>query len=71
MASADRAEFLAFLGVIFWPALDEPLRSTLPPILNGVEIVRSACFRHNARLSTRGPPDEHPNGSPVQAVFRF
>ena len=36
------AEFLTYLGVIFWPALREPLRSTLPPVFDGVEIVRSA-----------------------------
>ena len=38
----DPAKFLTFLGVIFWPPLDEPLRSTLPPVFDGVEIVRSA-----------------------------
>ena len=29
-------------AVCFWPALDEPLRSTLPPVFDGVEIMRSA-----------------------------
>ena len=34
----DVVEFLTHLGVVFWPALDEPLRSTLPPVFDGVEI---------------------------------
>ena len=35
----DPAEFLTCLGVM--PALDEPLRSTLPPVFDGVEVLRS------------------------------
>ena len=37
----DPAEFLTYLHVIFWPALDEPLRSILPPVFDGVEVLRS------------------------------
>ena len=32
----DPAEFLALLRQLYWPALDEPLRSTLPPVFDGV-----------------------------------
>jgi len=34
----DPAEFLWLLGTAFWPILDEPLRSTLPPVFDGVEL---------------------------------
>ena len=32
----DPAEFLVLLFNDYWPILDEPLRSTLPPIFDGV-----------------------------------
>lgn len=32
----DPSEFLALIHYIYWPALDEPLRSTLPPVFDGV-----------------------------------
>ncbi len=34
----DPAEFLLLLGNAYWPILREPLRSTLPPIFDGVEV---------------------------------
>lgn len=33
----DPAEFLTALGNAFWPALREPLRSTLPEVFDGLE----------------------------------
>ena len=38
----DPAKFLTCLAVCFRPVLDEPLRAILPPVFDGVEIVRSA-----------------------------
>ena len=35
------AEFLTCLAVCFWPARDEPLRSTLPTVFDGVQVLRS------------------------------
>ncbi len=34
----DPAEFLTVLGNAYWPVLDEPLRSSLPAIFDGVEL---------------------------------
>ena len=34
----DPSEFLVLLEDAYWPILDEPLRSTLPPIFAGVEL---------------------------------
>ena len=34
----DPAEFLAVLRILYWPALDEPLRSTLPAVFDGVKL---------------------------------
>ena len=34
----DPADFLVLLGRAYWPVLDEPLRSTLPPVFDGVEM---------------------------------
>ena len=36
----DPADFLLMLGLSYWPVLDEPLRSSLPPIFDGVEVTR-------------------------------
>jgi len=33
----DPADFLRLLSAAFWPILREPLRSTLPPVFDGVE----------------------------------
>ena len=33
----DPSEFLALIHDIYWPALEEPLRSTLPPVFDGVD----------------------------------
>ena len=33
----DPSEFLALIHEAYWPALDEPLRSTLPPVFDGVD----------------------------------
>ncbi|MBC6406277.1 MAG: hypothetical protein GDA41_11270 [Rhodospirillales bacterium] len=33
----DPDDFLRLLSAAFWPILDEPLRSTLPPVFDGVE----------------------------------
>ncbi|MBC6416311.1 MAG: hypothetical protein GDA47_00570 [Rhodospirillales bacterium] len=33
----DPADFLRLLSAAFWPILQEPLRSTLPPVFDGVE----------------------------------
>jgi len=37
----DPVEFLTLLGVIFQPVLDEPLRSTLPAVFDGVSVPRA------------------------------
>ena len=34
----DPAEFLWLIGTSYWPILVEPLRSTLPPVFDGVEL---------------------------------
>lgn len=34
----DPAQFLAVLWSVYWPALDQPLRSTLPPVFDGVDL---------------------------------
>ena len=34
----DPAEFLVILCVLYWPIETEPLRSTLPPIFDGVGV---------------------------------
>ncbi|MBC6405782.1 MAG: hypothetical protein GDA41_08690 [Rhodospirillales bacterium] len=34
----DPAEFLWLLSTAFWPILDEPLRSSLPSVFDGVEL---------------------------------
>ncbi len=34
----DPVEFLAILHIVYWPALDEPLRSTLPAVFDGVQL---------------------------------
>ena len=36
----DPADFLLMLGLSYWPVLDEPLRSSLPPVFSGVEVTR-------------------------------
>ena len=36
----DPADFLLLLGRAYWPVLQEPLRSSLPPIFDGVEMTR-------------------------------
>ena len=33
----DPSEFLALIHDIYWPVLNEPLRSTLPPVFDGVD----------------------------------
>lgn len=45
----DPSEFLALVRLIYWPALEPPLRDTLPPVFDGVEI-------------PRGEPNENPFG---------
>ena len=34
----DPAEFLVLLQDFYWPILDEPLRSTLPDVFNGIDL---------------------------------
>ena len=34
----DPVEFLTMLRNVYWPALDEPLRSTLPAVFDGVQV---------------------------------
>ena len=34
----DPSQFLAVLYTVYWPALDEPLRSTLPAVFDGVDL---------------------------------
>ena len=34
----DPADFLVLLQCAYWPVLNEPLRSSLPPIFDGVEM---------------------------------
>ncbi len=36
----DPADFLLLLGRAYWPVLQEPLRSSLPPVFDGVEMTR-------------------------------
>ncbi|MYF98470.1 hypothetical protein F4212_04950 [Candidatus Poribacteria bacterium] len=31
-------EFLTLLGVVFWPVLGEPLRSTMPAVFDGIKV---------------------------------
>ena len=33
----DPSEFLALIQEAYWPALEEPLRSTLPPVFDGID----------------------------------
>lgn len=37
----DPAEFLTMLGDFYWPVLDDPLRSTLPAVFDGVEPLKA------------------------------
>ena len=34
----DPADFLRLLWAAYWPVMNEPLRSTLPPVFDGVEM---------------------------------
>ncbi len=36
----DPADFLFLLRRVYWPVVDEPLRSSLPPVFDGVEGTR-------------------------------
>ncbi len=36
----DPADFLLLLGRAYWPVLQEPLRSSLPPVFDDVEMTR-------------------------------
>ena len=37
----DPADFLFLLGRVYWPVVDEPLRSSLPPVFAGVQMTLS------------------------------
>lgn len=37
----DPAEFLVLIQEAYWPALDEPLRSTLPAVFDGVDLLQA------------------------------
>ena len=43
--SHDPADFLSLLYRIYWPVLDEPLRSSLPPVFDGVQMTLSVAGR--------------------------
>ena len=45
----DPAEFLVLIHEVYWPALSPPLRETLPPVFDGIEM-------------PRGEPGEDPFG---------
>ena len=51
----DPAEFLVLIRDIHWPALAAPLRDTLPPVFDGVEMAR-------------GEPDENPFGRDAETL---
>ena len=55
----DPADFLVLLGRAYWPVLDEPLRSTLPPVFDGVEMTP---MKHP-------PPHLDADGNPVPVLY--
>ena len=54
----DPADFLVLLGDAYWPVLDEPLRSTLPPVFDGVVMTSMELPPH--------PVDD--DGNPIAQV---
>ena len=42
----DPAEFLVLLGIAYWPIGTEPLRSTLPPVFDGVQVPEGERGEH-------------------------
>ena len=55
----DPADFLALLANAYWPVMDEPLRSTLPPIFDGVVLT----------TWTYPPPEFDADGNLVPKVY--
>ena len=51
----DPAEFLVLIRHIHWPALSPPLRASLPPVFDGVEMAR-------------GEPAEDPFGHDAETL---
>lgn len=41
----DPADFLTLLWAAYWPVLREPLRSSLPPIFDGVEMTHAVAWK--------------------------
>ena len=54
----DPADFLAVLWRAYWPVLDEPLRSSLPPVFHGVE-----------STPMKRPPSVDADGNPIYALY--
>ena len=48
----DPGEFLILLSMIYWPVMDEPLRSTLPAVFDDARVPRR---QPGERLSHTGP----------------
>ena len=54
----DPADFLVLLWRAYWPMLKEPLRSTLPPVFDGVEMTPMKS----------PPPPVDADGNPILMV---
>ena len=54
----DPADFLVLLWRAYWPVLDEPLRSTLPPVFDGVVMTSIES----------SPPPVDDDGNPIAMV---
>ena len=55
----DPADFLVLLGLAYWPALREPLRSALlPSVFHGVE-----------QTPMKRPPSVDADGNPIRALY--
>ena len=59
----DPAEFLHLLSAAFWPILDEPLRSTLPPVFDGVELSPLGPAPRAQRDADGNPTDFYEDGT--------
>ena len=55
----DPADFLRLLWDAYWPVKNEPLRSTLPPVFNGVEMTPAPPY----------PPSVDVDGNPILKVY--
>ena len=57
-AGHNPADFLVLLGLAYWPALDEPWRSSLPPVFHGVE-----------QTPMKHPPSVDADGNPLRVLY--